>query len=350
MGFAYRLPLLMRLHPKRIGFSSSLAVLMLICAVLVTGQTRPPSATAPTTTDTSGSGSLRGRVLLPGGGFLSESVGVVLQNMRGVEASVFTDSQGQFQFNGLTPGIYEVVAEGDRRRFETTTQQVEVRRGLPSIVNIYFKEKSGTETKPANRAVSAGELDPNVPVRAKKEFEQGASAGKEGKTDEAIEHFRKAVEIYPRYLMARNDLGAQLLEQGRLDEAEEELRRALDIDPASFNPTLNLGIVLVKKHEFQTASEVLDKANSLQGDSPAARLYFGVALLGISDLERAEKELKTAYSLGGTQYAEALFHLGQLYLSKGDREAARHYLETYLRDAPNGGKFDQVKKLIAALN
>lgn len=338
----------MCLYSKRIGIGSSLAGLMLICAVSVTGQTRPPGTTA--TTDTSGGGSLRGRVLLPGGEFLTESVGVVLQTMRGVEASVFTDNQGQFQFSGLTPGIYEIVAEGDKSRFETATQKVEIQRGLPSIVTIYFREKSGATTKPASKAVSAGELDANIPAKAKKEFEQGTNAGKEGKIDEAIEHLRKAVSIYPRYLMARNDLGAQLLEQGRLDEAEEELRRALDIDPAAFNPTLNLGIVLVKKHEFQSASEVLDKAISLQDNSPTARLYCGVALLGISNLERAEKELKTAYSLGGSQYAEALFHLGQLYLSKGDREVARHYLELYLQEVPNGGKLDQVKKLIATLN
>ena len=321
---------------------------MLICAVLGTGQTRPLGPTAPTTE--SGGGSLRGRVLLPGGEFLTESVGIMLQTMRGVEASVFTDNQGQFQFNGLTPGIYEVVAEGDKSRFETATQKVEIQRGLPSIVTIYFREKSGATTKPASKAVSAGELDANIPAKAKKEFEQGTNAGKEGKIDEAIEHLRKAVGIYPRYLMARNDLGAQLLEQGRLDEAEEELRRALEIDPSAFNPTLNLGIVLVKKHEFQSASEVLDKAISLQDNSPTARLYCGVALLGISNLERAEKELKTAYSLGGSQYAEALFHLGQLYLSKGDREVARHYLELYLREVPNGGQLDQVKKLIARLN
>src|SRR6266550_4595721 len=135
----------MRLHSNRIRIGSWLAGLMLICAVLAAGQTQPPTVTA-STTSTGGSGSLRGRVLLPGGEFLSESVTVVLQNMRGVEASVFTDNQGQFQFIGLTPGIYEVVAEGDKRRFETTTQQVEVRRGLPSAVTIYFKEKSGASS------------------------------------------------------------------------------------------------------------------------------------------------------------------------------------------------------------
>ena len=321
---------------------------MLICAVVATGQTQPPTITTPSST--SGTGSLRGRVLLPGGEFLSESVTVVLQNIRGVEASVFTDNQGQFQFSGLTPGIYEVVAEGDKRRFETTTQQVEIRRGLPSAVTIYFTEKSGASSKPTTKTVSAGELDPNIPARAKKEFEQGSHAAKEGRADEAIDHLRKAIAFYPRYLMARNDLGAQLLEQERWDEAEEELRRALNVDPAAFNPTLNLGIVLVRKNEFESANELLDKAISMQADSPAAHLYSGLALMGTANLERAEKELKTAYSLGGSQYAEALFHLGQLYLGKGDRQMARQYLETYLREAPNAGKADQVKKLIAALN
>ena len=149
--------------------------------------------------------------------------------------------------------------------------------------------------------------------------------------------------------MAHNDLGAQLLELGRLDEAEAELRAALNIDHAAFNPTLNLGIVLVKKHEFEPARELLDRAVSLRPESSAGRLYLGLALLATSDFARAEKELRAAYDQGGHQYAVALFHLGQLYMDRGERKLAREYFERYLREAPNATNLDQVRTLIAML-
>ena len=38
----------------------------------------------------------------------------------------------------------------------------------------------------------------------------------------AATHFQQALSIYPEYLAARNDLGAQFLKLKQIDEAEEE--------------------------------------------------------------------------------------------------------------------------------
>ncbi len=161
---------------------------------------------------------------------------------------------------------------------------------------------------------------------------------------------RNAIAIYPRYLMARNDLAAQLMAQQKLDEAETELRAALDVDKAAFNPTLNLGIVLVRKHQFSESASVLNRAVSFQPASPAARLYRGLALMGLSSFDEAADELKKAYALGGTQYATALFYLGELYIDKGDRGLAQQYLEQYLHEVPHAGNAEQARRLIALLN
>jgi len=60
--------------------------------------------------------------------------------------------------------------------------------------------------------------------------------------------------------------------------------------------------------------------------------------------------MKTAYSLGGKSYALALFYLGQIYMSKGNREMAQTSFESYLREVPNAANGDQVRKLIAMLH
>lgn len=317
-------------------------------AVTASAQQQPRQPTPPPATNNFSSGTIRGRVLLPSGGFLTESVRISLQTVRGTDSTIFTDNTGRFEFTRLAFGRYQIVVDADPKLYENATESVEIARGMPALVNIVLKEK-GAEGRPAATAVSAAELDSRVPAKARKEFDRATDASRNGKAEEAITHLRNAIAIYPRYLMAHNDLGAQLLELGRLDEAEKEVRLALDIDPAAFNPTLNLGIILIRSREIQQAITVLEKAVSMQSQSPAARLFYGMALMSGPEPERAEKEFLAAYNLGGTQYAEALFYLGRLYMDRGDRTLARQYLERYVREAPKADNLDQVRKLISML-
>ena len=306
--------------------------------------------TIPEDTDKTGRGSIRGRIVLPGGAFVAESIKVTLQTLRETISVIYADTQGQFEFLGLAPGNYQLEIEGDRQRFEVSTEPVQVFKGTPSIVTLTLKEKvSPVKTSSAAKTASVTELAQNIPSGAKREFEKASKLTSEGKAEEAIAHLRKAITLYPEFVMARNDLGAQLLGLGKLDDAADELRKAITLDQKAFNPKLNLGIVLVQQHHFAEAVEVLTQALSLEAGSPEARLYSGIALMALGSLEAAEKDLRTAYSLGGTPYALALFHLGQLYMNKGDKESARRAFAEYLRDLPNADNADQVRKMIAML-
>jgi TolA-binding protein len=44
-----------------------------------------------------------------------------------------------------------------------------------------------------------------------------------------------------------------------------------------------------------------------------------------------------------------LFHLGQLYMGKGEQEAAIQTFETYLKAAPSATNAPEVKKMLALL-
>lgn len=299
--------------------------------------------------DKTGKGSIRGRVVLPGGSFISESLKATLLTVNGPQSTVYTDSQGSFDFPDLIPGNYEVQIETNDRQFDIVSQSVQVFRGAPSIVTITLRDKTTTAQRTASRSVSVGELGAEVPRAAKKEFELASRAAEARKTDEAIAHLRKAITIYPKFVMARNDLGTLLLAQGKLDDAHEELSQAIQIDPKAFNPKLNLGIVLAQEHNFAEAAAILDQALILNSESPSARLYAGLTQMALGHLDNAEKQLKAAYTIGGSSYALALFHLGQLYMNKGEREQSLHAFEGYLRDSPSAANADQVKKLIAVL-
>jgi tetratricopeptide (TPR) repeat protein len=315
-----------------------LAAIIFFCAACLTAQGQ-------------NTGSIRGKVVLPNGAPLNTAAAIRLETSRGVRNDAYTDNLGQFSFPSLAPGIYQVVVEADRTLFELVSTTVEVFPRTPAMLTIALKEKRAKDSsRKSGGTVSTGELDSQIPVPAKEEFDRGTTFTKEGKTEEAIAHLRKAVELYPGYLMARNDLGVQLLAQGKLDEAAVELRRATVIDPNAFNPWLNLGIVLVHQQGFPEAADILRRALSLEANSPSARLYLGKALSGLDDHDAAEVEFKAAHDLGGANYSLALYYLGHIYLNKGQRQRALEMFESYLSETPKAANEAEVRKLIEMLH
>ena len=296
-------------------------------------------------------GTIRGTVLMPDGAPVSEAVKVTLKAIRGDVSMVYTDLQGRFEFGNITPAQYTIEVDADReRRFEITRESVQVNRGSgPTMVTLYLKEKPGEARAGAQKTISVGMLDQKVPSAAKREFQKASHFADEGNAIEAIAALKRAIAIYPDYLAAHNDLGAQLLERGELDEAANELRAAIKIDPKAFNPELNLGIVLIQQNKFSEALTALDKALSIEPSGPAAHLYAGIASVKLNDTARGEKELNAAYDLGGNTYAVALLHLGKLYMKRGEREMALKSFESYLRESPNAADAAQVEKLIGML-
>jgi tetratricopeptide (TPR) repeat protein len=326
-------------------------LLFIILGLSASASAQTPRPTQPSGEDRTTKGSIRGRVVLPGSSLISESVKVTLLTVNGIQSTAYSDNQGWFEFPDLTPGNYEVQVEANGNQFEIVNQSVQVFRGAPSIITISLRERNASRSAEVKeRSISLGELGSDVPKNARKEFELATKASQSNRQDEAITHLGKAIKLYPNFVMARNDLGTQLMAQGKLEEAADEFRQAILIDEKAFNPKLNLGILLVHEHDFVEAVSVLDQAVALKPDSPAARLYLGEAQLGLANLDSAEKEIKTAYSLGGKPYALALFYLGQIYMSKGNREMAQISFESYLREVPNAANGDQVRKLIAMLH
>jgi tetratricopeptide (TPR) repeat protein len=76
------------------------------------------------------------------------------------------------------------------------------------------------------------------------EFNYAAELARTGRTEEALEHYRRCLTVHPDFAAAHMNLGVLLHREGRSLEALEHLRRAVEADPGSAQARMNLGIVL----------------------------------------------------------------------------------------------------------
>jgi len=73
----------------------------------------------------------------------------------------------------------------------------------------------------------------------------------DNRTEEARQHFLKALELNPLEVMAHNNLAVIYLDEGQLDEAEAELKAELEINPGYDKALNNLQRLYILKNEVR---------------------------------------------------------------------------------------------------
>lgn len=91
---------------------------------------------------------------------------------------------------------------------------------------------------------------------------------------EAIQHYRAALEIRPRFMDIRSKFAETLIELGELDQAREELDQILDNRPSFVGARVRLGVVL---HRMGQDEEAIREWQRCLEDDPRdmrARAYL----------------------------------------------------------------------------
>jgi tetratricopeptide (TPR) repeat protein len=290
---------------------------------------------------------IQGKVTLPSGFAAKRHVRITLKTPQSILSTIYTNENGEFQMMNLSEGIYYVEADTQDENFEPDVKRIELGRGLVARLNFELREKKTSALgRFGSRVVSVAELHQSVPTPAKKEYELGLKFVSKGGFLQAASHFEEAIKIYPEYLAARNDLGAQYLKLKRVDEAEKHFQIVLDRDPKNFNAKFNLGLVRIERKDYLDAISQLRQAIIIDSTRPVARLWLGVALLEAGDLINAEQELTKALVMGGTECEAANYHLARIYLARGDAAEASRSIQAYLEDAPKGEYANDAKLLL----
>lgn len=75
-----------------------------------------------------------------------------------------------------------------------------------------------------------------IPIEAQYLYRKASELCHQGQMDVALQYFRQAVVIAPRYAQAYYEMGNCLARLGRYAEAMEKYQRAITINPANPDP------------------------------------------------------------------------------------------------------------------
>lgn len=325
--------------------SFGLALWLVLCATTQAQDIEPKYKTADTNNAV-----IRGRVTLPSGFNAEGYARITLRNQQSIISTIYTNNSGEFQLRNLSEGTYYVQAELAHGNFEPVTHKVELGRGLMVDLTMEMRQKKSLDDlSRRGKVVSAAELRQAVPSAAKKQYELGLKFVSKGNFQQAATHFQEAITIYPEYLAARNDLGAQYLKLKRLDEAEQHFELVLRDDPKNFNAKFNMGLVAIERHSYTDAIGLLQQAIALDSTRPVARLWIGVAKLEMGEVETAQDELTRSLIMGGDECIAAHYHLARIFMTRGDLAGAARSVQTYLDVAPRGELAKEAKDLAAQI-
>jgi tetratricopeptide (TPR) repeat protein len=147
----------------------------------------------------------------------------------------------------------------------------------------------------------------------------------DGRLDDALTHYRRALDFKPDYAPAHNNMGAALRAKGELDEAVASYQRALNVQPDYADAHYNLANALLDGNRPQDAAAHFRLALAAIPGSAAARNNLGIALANEGRYDQAIDEFRAALAVEPDS-AKTNRNLGKALSELGRKKEALGYL------------------------
>jgi tetratricopeptide (TPR) repeat protein len=175
------------------------------------------------------------------------------------------------------------------------------------------------------------ERNPNCAVA---ETSLGIVLGKQGRTDDAIVHYQKALALQPNDELTHYNFGYALLEKGQLDEAVVHFQQTLALQPDSAPAHFHLGNALFRRGQADEAVAHFRTSLELAPNVAETRSRFGDVLIQLGQGDEAIVQLQKALQIQ-PGYVNALSNLGIALFQKGERAKAVEYFQKTLEIQPD---------------
>lgn len=303
-------------------------------------------------------GSVVGRVWLAGEQPPVERVLVSLIFRGAPMDSVYTDSQGNFGFYNLNPNLYVISIEDAHYLPIRESATIESHTLNPVVhLNITLTPRSppnGGAQKSLNlsgnnpNVADAREYSARFPKHVLKEFEKGVKADHFGKTEEAVRHYRKALQIAPDFYPAHNNLGSSYLRKADLLAARGEFEEVIRLNQSDAAAYFNLSNICMLLGQLADAHRYLDEGMRRQPDSAFGNFLMGSLNLREGDVQVAEAGLRRAIELNPAM-PQARLQLVNLLLQRRRNSEAISELHEFVAMFPDNAYTPKARQLLQRL-
>lgn len=256
--------------------------------------------------------------------------------------------------NGGTPGMtatpsYRVRVFGPEIE-EAVVDGVDPFHGETYLEIPLRRKSTGTAVKggaPSGAMVSIARLQ--VPDKARKELDKGNDLLRDKNFGGAEARFRKAIEIFPDYDQAYNNLGVLFIQTGRPDEARRNFQKAIAINDKFARAYTNLGKLDILEKNYDEGDQVLRKAIQADPTNPETLALAAQCAYFTKHYEDAVTDARQLHAMSHGEFGYAHFLAARsLEELQRSNDAAAEY-KLFLKESPTSPNVPSARAALARL-
>lgn len=257
----------------------------------------------------------------------SDSAGFGLQDKTGNLVDRWRDCQLQAILPGFTSDVVEVAPHL-------------LDMGNADVGTIVLHRQSQVEGFTISATTDA------APSKAKKEYDKGRELEKKQKWEQAVEKFKKAVEVYPKYAVAWLEMGRAQEQNNDTAGARQSFRQALAADSKFVSPYRELAKLAVHDRQWQEVADNTSQVLKLNPvNFPQDWFFNASANFYLKHFDVAEQSALKGLQVDTQHAVPQLEHLlGVILIQKNDYRSALEHIRKYLALAPHASDADLAQK------
>jgi TolA-binding protein len=286
----------------------------------------------------------------------TERVLVRLERSGAQAGETYTDAEGKFSFDDVPANLYRILIQQKGYRPVDVgvplNSSVQHSVYLP-LIELVPDEKTSDSPQPTMKGSNPAIVDESAlansfPKDANKQYEKATKAEREGKHQEAIDHYEKALAVAPGMYPARNNLASLYLQQQRFNDAETQLKKVISENHADANAYFNLANVYLLTSRLNEAADSVEEGLKRQPQSGLGEFLMGSVLVRKGNTSEAEKHFRIALN-DDPNLANARLALVNLYVKESRNTEAIAELSSFLKQSPDSPYAPHARELLTRL-
>lgn len=268
---------------------------------------------------------------------------IELMKSESLVASGFSDKNCNVSLFGVVPGDYRLVVSG--RGFSgIEAGQVTLTQFDTGPIEVQIPRP---QDENARSSASTSVADLKIPKRAAKEFGKANQAIAQHDWKSAAASLERAIDIYPQYAAAYNNLGVVDARLGDRTKEAKDLQRAIAIDSRYVDAYLNLARMNIAENKFPDAETALRKANAISPEDGVILVLQTYAEFMNHHLEDAVNDCEKVHALNNVPHAFA--HWTAAFALEQENQIAEAGAEfrAFVNEEPTGERADSARKELA---